>query len=227
MGYKNIMPMDAHIHSLSAKGIKSRIQDLVIFSKKDVLSEYEVRDLEKKAIANKFYEEDGIYVDWRQIERRSDTEETLQETYIKTKRAIVDVFGSMEHFNLMRDYVNIRGRYSWVNFEEVKGNKVLGTSTFSVTLPLDSVYSLATNILKGKRLKDYSEFSKFSENQKTEYYSENGTVKTDLVSMKRYKNGKSEFTFNSEQDAKKFFDTTMALQKEYYGNRSEIDRWMG
>jgi hypothetical protein len=130
-------------------------------------------------------------------------------------------------FNLLRDYDATRGRLSWVQFIERKGNKVIGKSSFTVTLPVDYVYALAHNILRDEYLRDYSKFRQFADSQKEQYYSEDGTVKTDLLTMKRYKNGKAEIIFDTETEAKLFFDKVQKLEMMYQQNQREYDRWIG
>jgi hypothetical protein len=223
-GYKNILPMDKYIHSLSAKGIKTRLQEIMSFTKKSVIPDYDVDKLEKQAIKQKFSEMDDVYVDIDMIKKSDD--ETLHKVYFRTKKEIEYVFGSIDKYKLFRDFINTYHGYNWIRIDEKKDNKIIGTSSFSVTLPMDSLYNLSYHILKGKYLRDLSKVHTFTDEQKQEYYSESGTVETDLFTFKRYKNGKFEMTFKSEKDCKKFYDTYLDMDMIYNKNRNEFDGWL-
>ena len=93
-----------------------------------------------------------------------------------------------------------------------------------VTLPVDAVYNFSYMVLKGEHLRDYKRVhDMFTEQQKHQYYSPDGTVKTDLFTMKRYKNGNVDITFNNEADANKVFNEWKRLEGVYRQKRDKID----
>jgi hypothetical protein len=186
-----------------------------------ILQSWDIRELQNKAIYQRFNEADNVYLGRHY--RESNENFPIQREYDRIKGEIVKDFGSIDEYRRVREYY---GAKSWSDFGSVSGDKIKGRSysTVFVTLPVDSVYNFSYMVLKGEHLRDYKRVhDMFTEQQKQQYYSPDGTIRTDLFTMKRYKNGNVDITFNNEADANKVFHEWKRLEGVYRQKRDKID----
>ena len=181
-----------------------------------LLNEYDVRDVQRKALHKKFEEKHGTYLSDGHFK---DINENLpiERQFALLEESVLGKHGSVEKYKLDKEYENLH-HYLGVRSSVLKGSQVINLRHWSgvfVTLPADVFYNFAHHVLKGKYLRDYAKVhSEFTDKQIEEYYSPKGVVKTDLFTMKRFMNGRIDVTFNDAASAKKVHDALLKLESE-------------
>jgi len=95
-----------------------------------------------------------------------------------------------------------------------------------INKPVDFVpemYNATAFILHGTDLGNLREAHEITDTQKSLAYSHAGEIDMELFSIKRFKNGKTIFTFPTAEDAELMYNAlAYAKQKEYKSKRKNI-----
>lgn len=194
----------------------NRVAELAKFGGQYVY-DHQIRDAEQSAIRKKFEAKYGTYPSDKLMSGIDDRLPVAEQFRLLEQKMRAE-HGTIAKFNLRKVFDDWKYRISSANAYQ-RGNKLINfrdmTGVF-VTLPADEFYSLASMVLKGEYLPDRSKVLKQMEPQWGSYYQPDGSVKTDLFTMERFKNGRVDVTFKDDASAKKFLDAIKKLGMKKY-----------